>query len=79
MIRSIRAVRAGFAAVVILSIGTDVALRAAGSYIAARLAPSRPMRHALLLGVRGLVAGTGGAIDTWNGGKLFCKTKEKPA
>jgi hypothetical protein len=92
-------VLAGFLAVVILSIGTDVALRAAGifppleqrvrdallllatayrtiysiggSYIAARLAPSRPMRHALVLGVLGLVAGTAGAIATWNGGPAY--------
>ena len=96
MIRSIGAVLAGFVAVVVLSIGTDFALQAAGifpplgqrvpdallllatayrtvysiagSYIAARLAPNRPMRHALALGVVGLVASTAGAIATWNGG-----------
>ena len=99
MIRSIGAVLAGFVAVVILSLGTDFALRAAGilppldqrvpdailllatayrtiysiagSYIAARLAPNRPMGHALALGVLGLIAGTAGAIATWNGGPAY--------
>jgi hypothetical protein len=33
-----------------------------GCYIAARLAPRNPMRHALALGVLGLVVGTIGAI-----------------
>lgn len=36
----------------------------AGSYIAARLAPRAPMRHALALGVVGLVLSTAGAIAT---------------
>jgi len=99
LIRSIGAVVAGFLVVVILSIGTDVALRAAGifppldqrvpdalllvatayrtlysiagSYIASRLAPSHPMRHALALGVLGFAASTAGAIATWNGGPAF--------
>jgi hypothetical protein len=99
MIRSIGAVLAGFVVVVILSLGTDLALRAAGilppfdqrlpdalvllatayrtiysiagSYIAARLAPSRPMGHALALGVLGLIASTAGAIATWNGGPAY--------
>jgi len=35
-----------------------------GSYIAARLAPRNPMRHALILGFVGLVVGTAGAIAT---------------
>lgn len=76
--RSIGAVLAGLLAVVILSIGTDLVLHAAGafprigepmsnalfllatayrtvysvagSYLAARLAPDRSMKHALILG-----------------------------
>lgn len=90
--RSIGAVLAGFAVVVVLSLGTDMALVAAGifpplnqpasfttrllllatayrtaysvggSYLAARLAPNRPMRHALALGVVGLVVSSAGAI-----------------
>ena len=36
-----------------------------GCYIAARLAPDRPMRHALALGVVGVVLSTGGAVAMW--------------
>jgi hypothetical protein len=35
-----------------------------GGYIAARLAPHSPMRHALVLGIVGLAMGTAGAIVT---------------
>jgi hypothetical protein len=37
---------------------------ALGSYIAARLAPHEPMRHALILGIVGLVLSAAGAIAT---------------
>jgi len=37
-----------------------------GSYIAARLAPSRPMLHAVVLGILGFVVSVIGAILTWN-------------
>ena len=43
----------------------------AGSYIAARLAPDRPMQHALVLGVVGLVVSIVGAVVTWNRGPAF--------
>jgi archaemetzincin len=43
----------------------------AGSYIAARLAPERPMQHALAYGVVGLVISTAGAVATWNEGPAF--------
>ena len=97
--RSIGAVLAGLLAVVILSIGTDLVLHAAGifprigepmsnalfllatayrtvysvagSYLAARLAPDRPMKHALILGGIGLILSTAGAIATWNRGPAF--------
>ncbi len=35
-----------------------------GSYIAARLAPRNPMRHAVVLGLVGLIVGSAGAIAT---------------
>ena len=98
-LKSIGAVVAGFVAVVVLSLGTDVVLHAtgvfppwdrrmsdalfllatvyrtvyciAGSYIAARLAPNRPMAHALVLGVVGLVVSAAGAVVTWNKGPAF--------
>ena len=38
----------------------------AGGYVTARLAPDRPMRYAIILGIVGIVAGTVGAIATWN-------------
>jgi hypothetical protein len=97
--RSIAALFAGFLAVVILSIGTDMALRAAGflpplgqpmsdalflmalayrtiysvvgSYIVARLAPYRPMYHALLSGVVGLILSIVGVATTWSKGPEF--------
>ena len=37
-----------------------------GAYIAARLAPSRPMLHALVLGFIGFALSTLGAVLTWN-------------
>ena len=40
----------------------------AGSYIAARLAPDRPMRHALVLGFIGLALSIVGLVATWNAG-----------
>jgi hypothetical protein len=42
-----------------------------GSYIAARLAPDRPMGHALALGIVGLILGAAGAAATWNRGPAF--------
>ena len=38
----------------------------AGSYIAARLAPDRPMLHALVLGALGFLVSIAGVIATWN-------------
>jgi hypothetical protein len=97
--RSVGAVLAGLLAIIILSVGTDEVLHAAGifpswgqpvgnallllatiyrtlysvagSYLTARLAPSRPMQHALVLGGIGLVLGTLGALATWNKGPAF--------
>jgi Na+/citrate or Na+/malate symporter len=43
----------------------------AAAYLTARLAPSRPMAHALAGGLIGLVASTIGAIATWNRGPAF--------
>ena len=93
--RSLGAVLAGIIAGVVLTLGTDAALRAAGifpslrqpgmsdslfllatayrivfsvagCYITARLAPNRPMRHALVGGAIGLLASMTGAVATWN-------------
>jgi len=37
-----------------------------GSYVIARLAPNRPMQHALLGGAIGLLVSIIGAVATWN-------------
>jgi hypothetical protein len=42
-----------------------------GGYIVARLAPDRPVQHALVLGVIGLVMSTLGAVATWSKGPEF--------
>jgi hypothetical protein len=95
LLRSIGAVIAGFAVVVVLSTATDAVLHAAkvyppeseglhdpllnllalayrcvftlaGGWVTARLAPSAPVGHAIVLGFLGMVAGTAGVIATWN-------------
>jgi len=43
----------------------------AGSYITARLAPNRPMLHALVLGGLGLLVSIVGTVVTWNKGPAF--------
>lgn len=43
----------------------------AGGYIAALLAPNRPIGHALVLGVIGVGLSTLGAVGTWNEGPEF--------
>ena len=43
----------------------------AGCYIAARLAPGRPMMHAMALGIVGVAASTLGAAVTWGKGPGF--------
>ena len=41
------------------------------AYLTARLAPNRPMRHALILGTLGLIVSILGATVTWNRGPEF--------
>lgn len=94
LFRSLLALLAGFFAVVILSLGTDIALHAVGffppwnqpspsgplalatiyrglygilgGYITARVAPNRPVEHAVTGGIIGTLIGAAGAIATWN-------------
>src|SRR5262249_42452116 len=94
VLRRVAAVLAGLLAILILSLGTDFLLHAAGifpslrqsisdplcllatayrtvyavagCYIAAQFAPERPMAHALVLGLAGVVLSTTGAAATWN-------------
>ena len=97
--RSILAIVAGAVTGIVLSLGTDMLLRAAGifspigqpmsnslfllatvyrtiygvlgSYVAARLAPNRPMAHALVLGAIGLAVSILGVVVTWDKGPEF--------
>jgi hypothetical protein len=43
-----------------------VIISVAGAWLTARLAPGRPMTHAMALGVVGVVLGLVGLIMTWN-------------
>lgn len=42
-----------------------------GAYVAVRLAPDRPMWHAMVFGIVGLVLGAIGAAANWNGGPEY--------
>lgn len=96
ILRSIGALLGGFVVVVVLTLGTDVALRATGvfppedvpmsdglfllatfyrtayavlgSIVTARLAPCKPMAHAMVGGMIGLLLSTAGAVSAWNRG-----------
>jgi len=43
----------------------------AGSYVIARLAPYKPMQHALVAGAIGTIVSLAGAVATWNGGPAY--------
>lgn len=42
-----------------------------GGYVTARLAPDRPIAHALALGILGIVLSTAGVVATWSKGPEF--------
>jgi len=48
-----------------------VAFGVLGCWLAARLAPDRPMWHAMAVGVIGVVVSTVGLVMTWNAGPAF--------
>jgi hypothetical protein len=52
--------------VLLLTIAYVALFAITGCYLAARLAPSQPMRHALILGLLGLVFNIAGAIVMWS-------------
>jgi hypothetical protein len=58
-------------ALFVLALAYRIVYGVAGSYVAARLAPDRPMQHALALGVVGLVVSIAGAVATWGRGPEF--------
>ena len=61
----------GYDGALLLATAYRVVYAILGSYITARLAPNRPMLHALIGGVIGVIASTVGAVVTWNGGPAF--------
>ena len=50
----------------LLATAYRVVISIAGAYLTARLAPDRPMRHAIILGYVGVVLGLIGVMATWN-------------
>ncbi|WP_437971945.1 hypothetical protein WMF04_22835 [Sorangium sp. So ce260] len=54
-----------------LALAYRIPLNAAGCYVAARLAPARPMRHALALGSLGVALATLGAVMMWELGPAW--------
>jgi H+/Cl- antiporter ClcA len=50
----------------VLATAYRIVIGMAGGWVTARLAPDRPMRHALALGLVGTVLGIVGLVATWN-------------
>ena len=50
----------------LLATSYRVVISICGAWLTARLAPNRPMRHAMILGLVGVVLGTVGVVSTWN-------------
>jgi peptidoglycan/LPS O-acetylase OafA/YrhL len=61
----------GYDGALLLETAYRVVYAVLGSYITARLAPNRPMLHALIGGAIGFVVSIVGAVATWNGGPPF--------
>jgi hypothetical protein len=61
----------GFDGALLLATGYRTVYGVLSSYIIARLAPDRPMLHALVGGAVGLVVSIVGAAVTWNKGSAF--------
>jgi uncharacterized MnhB-related membrane protein len=61
----------GFDGALLLATAYRTVYGVLASYITARLAPDRPMMHALVGGFLGLVVSIAGAAATWNKGPAF--------
>jgi len=61
----------GFDGALVLATAYRTVFGVVGCYIIARLAPNRPMQHALVGGVVGFVVSIVGAAVTWNKGPAF--------
>jgi hypothetical protein len=53
-------------ALALLATSYRVVIGVAGAWLTARLAPDKPMKHALILGAVGVVLGLAGVVTTWN-------------
>ena len=54
----------------LLALGYRIPIQVFGCYLTARLAPHAPMRHAIILGLVGLVLSTVGAIASISAGNM---------
>jgi hypothetical protein len=53
-------------ALALLATAYRVVISVAGAWLTARLAPGKPMKHALILGFLGVILGLVGVVATWN-------------
>jgi len=58
-------------ALFLLPLAYRIVFGVAGCYLTARLAPDRPMLHALVLGAVGVVISTAGAVLMWDAGPAW--------
>lgn len=52
----------------VLATSYRIVISIAGAWLTARLAPEKPMQHAMILGVVGTLLGLVGLVATWNRG-----------
>ena len=50
----------------VLALSYRIVIGIGGAWLTARLAPEKPMKHALILGYAGVVLGLAGVVATWN-------------
>ena len=50
----------------LLATSYRIVISVGGAWLAARLAPDKPMKHVLILGVVGVLMGVVGVVATWN-------------
>ncbi len=53
-------------ALALLATSYRIVISVGGAWLTARLAPNRPMKHAMILGYVGVVLGLVGVVATWN-------------
>jgi hypothetical protein len=53
-------------ALALLATSYRIVIGAGGAWLTARLAPDKPMKHAMILGSVGVVLGLVGVVATWN-------------